>query len=851
MRTSIRTIMAFMTLALWFTPCEVLAQEEEGEGDNISREIFIYSPNERAGLHAAYLDIEQRWIEIGQLCASDYGQWGAEKRMYSPCVLRASDGTWRAIWQVNDYSPCFAATYSKDLIVWRPQDYPRLSTKNCLKPIMFEGDDQTFDIFYISGNEKYYLQGDKDFSEPQESSISDVAWGGDTATVGGRLYEGKIFDITQGELIQLLTHHEVMRLDGEMSAERMTDDATRLKDLQPVSATLTVNSSQRKPISDKLIGVFFEDISYAADGGLYAELVQNRDFEYSSRDRKEWSATTAWHSSRPIQIETSNPLSANNPHYAVMETDTLVNEGWDGIADRESGCCYDFSFWVRNIDCKKKQWRVQLVTTSGEVLAEKKLVSKGEGWNQYEAMLCTDDGKFHANPANRDIRLRIVPLKKGKAAIDMVSLFPQITFKNRKNGLRNDLAQAIADLKPKFVRFPGGCMSHGQGLDNIYHWHHTVGPLQDRKPDFNIWGYHQTRGLGFFEFFQFCEDIGAEPLPVLAAGVPCQNSAADASGYGGQQGGIPMEDMPAYIEEILHMIEWANGDTINNPWAKMRAEAGHPAPFNLKYVGIGNEDIISTVFEERYEMICKAIKEKYPQITVCGTVGPFHTPSADYYEGWDFAKKHHDIIDMVDEHYYESTGWFINHQDYYDGYDRHAPKVYLGEWAASTPAKRPNVETALAEAIHLCNVERNGDVVEMTSYAPLLAKDGHHNWDPDMIYFTNTGVRTTPAYETQRLFSVHAGDHHLASHISADGSISRRIAASVVEDSRTGRHYLRLVNALPVTLTLTVTGIDLPATLRYEGFSGEPEDQAVTSQEGNLSGNQLVMPPYSFRVFEW
>ena len=333
-----------------------------------------------------------------------------------------------------------------------------------------------------------------------------------------------------------------------------------------------------------------------------------------------------------------------------------------------------------------------------------------------------------------------------------------------------------------------------------------MGPLQDRKPDFNIWGYHQTRGLGFFEFFQFCEDIGAEPLPVLAAGVPCQNSAANADGYGGQQGGIAMEDMPDYCREILHMIEWANGDPATSQWAKMRADAGHPAPFNLKYVGIGNEDIISTVFEERYEMICKAIKDKYPNIIVCGTAGPFHTPSADYIEGWDFAKNHHDIIDMVDEHYYESTGWFINHQDYYDDYDRKAPKVYLGEWAASTPTKRPNVETALAEAIHLCNVERNGDVVEMTSYAPLLAKDGHHNWNPDMIYFSNTTVHTTPAYETQRLFGVHAGDHYITSHVIADGSISRRISASVVEDSHTGRHYLRLVNALPVSLTLDVTG---------------------------------------------
>ncbi len=840
-----------MMLAMLATPCEVCAQEE---GDNISREIFIYSPNEKAGLHAAYLDIEQRWLEIGQLCASDYGQWGSEKRMFHPSVLRASDGTWRAIWQVNDYAPCFAAAYSSDLIVWRPQDYPRLTTPNCLKPIMFEGDDQTFDIFYISGDKKYYLQASKDFrhfGQPQESSISDVAWGGVTATVDGHCYNGKIFDITQGELIQLLTHHEMMRLDAEMSAERMTDDASHFKDLGEASATITVNSNERKRISDKLMGVFFEDISYAADGGLYAELVQNRDFEYSALDRKEWNATTAWHCSHAIRIETSAPLSANNPHYAVVMTDTLDNEGWDGIVDTGAGQAYDFSFYVRNIDCKKKQWRVQLVTTAGEMLAEAKIVSKGEGWQQYTAVLDTRDPKLRAKATTQQCLLRVIAVKKGKAAIDMVSLFPQATFKNRKNGLRKDLAQAIADLRPKFVRFPGGCMSHGQGIDNIYHWQHTVGLLQDRKPDFNIWHYHQTRGLGFHEYFQFCEDIGAEPLPVLAAGVPCQNSARNAEGYGGQQGGIPMEEMPAYCQEILNMIEWANGDPATSPWAKIRAEAGHPAPFNLKYVGIGNEDIISTVFEERYEMICKAVKEKYPDITVCGTVGPFHTPSADYIEGWDFAKKHKDIIDMVDEHYYESTGWFINHQDYYDEYDRNAPKVYLGEWAASTSVKRPNVETALAEAIHLCNVERNADVVVMASYAPLLAKDKHHNWNPDMIYFSNTEVRLTPSYETQRLFSAHPGDHYISSHVETDGGISRRISASVVEDSQTGKHYMRLVNALPVALTLSIKGINLPDTLSFEGFNGQPEDQKVTCGKGTAEKDKIVLPPYSLRVFEW
>lgn len=836
-------------ITMLFFPSLVKAQEE---GDNISREIFIYSPDDRSGLHAAYLDFEGNWQEIGQLCASDYGPWGAEKRMYHPNLVKASDGTWRAVWQLNDHTPCFAAAYSEDLITWRPQDYPRMSTKNCLRPIVFEGDDGTFDIFYATGDEKRYVRASKDFrsfSEDAPSTISDLAWGGDTVTIDNKRRGGQIFDVTQGELISLLAHHEILRRDGDMSSERMGDDGERFKDLDKPIATLTVKSSERKAISDKLIGIFFEDISYAADGGLYAELVQNRDFEYSARDRKEWSATTSWLSDQPIQIETSDPLSANNPHYAVLESTPITNEGWDGIIDSDPGQAYDFSFHVRHIDCTKKKWLVQLIA-GGEVLAETKITTQGPGWRRYEAVIDTRSPKLRAKVTGRECQLRLVPLKKGKVAVDMVSLFPKETFHNRKNGLRKDLAQAIADLHPKFVRFPGGCMSHGQGLDNIYHWHHTVGPLQDRKPDFNIWHYHQTRGLGFYEYFQFCEDIGAEPLPVLAAGVPCQNSAADKDGYAGQQGGIPMADMPAYCEEILHLIEWANGDPAKSPWAKMRADAGHPAPFHLKYIGIGNEDIISTVFEERYGMICKAIKEKYPDIIVCGTVGPFHHPSADYVEGWDYAKKHSDIIDMVDEHYYESTGWFINHQDYYDDYDRNAPKVYLGEYAASTSKKRSNVETALAEAIHLCNVERNGDVVAMTSYAPLLAKDGHHNWNPDLIYFSNKEVRLTPSYETQRLFSVYSGDHYVATQVMADEYIGRRVVASMVEDSKTGHRYLKVVNALPKQLTLYLDGVTLPEGTPYEGFSGQPDNQRVSCEKGTVATGDLVLPPYTLRIYD-
>ena len=220
-----------------------------------------------------------------------------------------------------------------------------------------------------------------------------------------------------------------------------------------------------------------------------------------------------------------------------------------------------------------------------------------------------------------------------------------------------------------------------------------------------------------------------------------------------------MDQMPAYIDELCNLIEWANGDPATSKWAKMRADAGHPAPFYMKYLGIGNEDIISTVFEERCEMIAREVKKRYPYIQICGTAGPFHFPSADYIEGWKFGSEHPDLFDMLDEHYYESTGWFMHHLDYYDNYDRRGPKVYVGEYASRSRTH----ESALAEALFLCNIERNGDIVEMTSYAPVLAKEGHHNWNPDLIYFDNTSVQLTPSYHTQHLFGNHSGDRYVTS----------------------------------------------------------------------------------------
>ena len=839
----------FGFLATFAFPLCASAQRPKPSYEIVKRDttcsIFIYSPGEREGLHLAYYTFDQHWYDVGQLCSSDYSQWGREKRMYNPSVLHAKDGTWRLVFQVNDYAPCFAAAYSEDLLTWRPQDYPRMKEQGVLEPVMFQMDNGNIDIYFkTKDGSRRYVQATEDFrhftESPEASTISDDAWLRDTATVNGKLREGNFFEVPKVHLDYINQYFDVMRQEGQLAGETMRDDAKRFAQLaNPVKATLSVDASDSKAISDKLVGVFFEDISRAADGGLYAELMQNGDFEYPAADHGGWSATTAWKSSKPITIATDKPLSSNNPHYAVMQRDTLFNIGWEGIPGNQQ--CYDFSIFARTIDNAKNQLDVALVSPEGVVLAQDRLKIVGQQWKQYTLQLSTDLKKVVGRLDG--CQLRLVARKDGKLAVDMVSLFPHETFKG--HGLRKDLAEAIAALHPKFVRFPGGCMSHGQGLDNIYHWNETVGPLQDRKPDKNIWGYHQTRGLGFFEFFQFCEDIGAEPLPVLAAGVPCQNSAPDKNGFGGQQGGIPMSDMPAYCQEILDLIEWANGDPATSKWAKVRADAGHPEPFNLKYIGIGNEDIISTTFEERYEMICKAIKQKYPNIIVCGTVGPFHDPSADYVEGWKFAKAHHDIIDMVDEHYYESPGWFMHHQNYYDDYDRMGPKVYLGEYASRTRT----VESALVEAMHLCSLQRNGDVVAMSSYAPLLCKEGYANWNPDMIYFNNDTITSlTPSYYTQLLFGTHSGDRYVTSHLSLPEDIAYRVAASVVKDTKTGCTYLTVVNALPSTLNLSVEGLSIPQGAAMVGFSGKVTDKKVELEHATASGQQLVLPPYAVKV---
>lgn len=721
-------------------------------------------------MQIAYSIDKKHWTHVNcNLFESDYGTWGSEKKLHHP-VLSYDGKTYRAVFIPNLKNGQMGVTESEDFALWKPQDYP-----------------------YVAENEFPNIVA------KQEKASQD-----------------NIIRIPYEGLQNLFNKQMLANQNNAWERDDFLGATEVLKTAKGINATLKVNMNDVKDISPDLMGIFFEDISYAADGGLYAELIQNRDFEYTADDHRGWDAKTAWKlegEGTTWTIETQAPIHKNNAHYAVLKTTApgakLTNEGWDGIP-LQKGKKYDFSLFTKGAG----PLRVSLV--EGKTIIASKTFKATKEWRQQKVVLTALQSADKAS-------LVIEPLEVGSIHLDFISLFPQETFKGHPNGLRKDLAEVIADLKPRFVRFPGGCATHGQGIDNIYHWQATVGELWERQPDMNIWSYHQTRGLGFHEYFQFCEDIGAEPLPVLAAGVPCQNSW---KGGAGQQGGLPFEadlqgkpspytymgkplTMESYLQELLDLIEWANGDAKTSELAKIRAKAGHPKPFNLKYLGIGNEDLISDTFLKRYHFLIEGIQKVHPEITIVGTVGPFWEGS-DYEYGWREAKAKN--IPIVDEHYYNSINWYFHHRDFYDNYDRQGTKVYLGEWAS----KGNNVINALMEAAYLANVERNADVVVMSSYAPLLAKEGHTSWNPDLIYFNNKEVKPTANYFVQRAYGQNAGDKYVysdlqASYTSTDGKLTLQsdrlteyIDKSVVIDSRTGDIIIKVVSLLPTETDLSI-----------------------------------------------
>ncbi len=771
----------------------------------------------------------------GYVETSDYGPWDGGKKLYNPSMAVGANGQIALVFQVGDVDNQFGVTYTTDLIHWRPQDYPYMEgVGQCLSP-MISYKNGTYEVVFHNKDNVYYT-----------TSTTDLVHFTSPAKVAETSSDG-IIRLPYSLIERLDEHQQAAFAKFRNMRELAQDDSVRFADLKEVKAEVIVDASKPKPISDMLMGVFFEDINYAADGGLCAELLQNGDFEYDPKEAddegEDWNITTAWEVRGNLALDTlQQGISENNPHAVSIKAGAQIgasirNCGWDGIPVRK-GEKYDLSMYL-------KGGKVKVSLMDNDKALASTILSGANAWKKVKAVLRPT---FDCDSAVLDIQ----PLAMNEVAIDMVSLMPRETYKG--HGLRKDLAETIEGLHPKFMRFPGGCLAHGNGMDNIYRWKETIGPIEDRKPLYNLWHYHQSRRIGYYEFFQMCEDMGMEPLPVVAAGVPCQNSSI---GGNGQQGGISMEEMGSYIQDILDLIEWANGDA-STVWGHKRIEQGHKAPFNLKMIGIGNEDLVSPTFTERYLMICRAIKEKYPEIEICGTAGPYVSGS-DYDAGWRLAVDNKHLIDMVDEHYYLPPGWYIYNQNFYDMYDRSGPKVYLGEWAAHGPGRKSTIETSLAEALYFCDIERNADIVKMTSYAPLLAREGHTQWNPDMIYFNGTEVKPTVNYYAHKMCGNSQGDEYLESRISTEErrpGVNERLATSTVRDSKSGKTYLKIVNILPVEVDAHLVLKDLSLgekeckatvlTGRYDSTTARPQETKIRISDDC----KVVLPAYSFTLVE-
>ena len=625
-----------------------------------------------------------------------------------------------------------------------------------------------------------------------------------------------------------------------------------------------------KAISDELIGIFFEDISSSADGGLYAELIQNGSFEFSPVERDGWGPGTAWRMVRPghstgyMEPLQANPIHPNNPNYMRLHTERakqyydyngwtgfgISNNGFDGISVKK-GAAYNFSAFFRNVKGDAKKVRVVLTVSSGwnqqKSLGEVEFTVSNSSWRKYEAQITALEDNANAS-------LQILCLTVGDMDVDMVSLMPEDTYKG--HGLRKDLAQALADLQPKFMRVPGGCVVHGggDGFWNTYRWKTTVGPKETRKQQKNTWGYHQSVGLGYFEYFQFCEDVGMQPLPILPCGVSCQGANGGWSMRGQAQDVVPMSEMDEWVDEALDLIEWANGD-VNTKWGRVRAEAGHPKPFNLKYLGLGNEEKISPEFIERFKYIYDKVTKAHPEIVIVGTAGPgSHPGNGDYEAGWKLAVE--TGMPIMDEHYYEQRDYFINSRQY-DSYPRdRKTKVYLGEYAA----KDKKLQDALAEALYLLHVERNGDVVCMTSYAPLFARKNATNWNPDLIYFDNERPFLTCSYYVQQMFGQSAGQYYYGDCVTIKDADEKLNGQTVVLNVKTRQLFVKVCND---TADQKTASIDLS---RFKSLkpvatktvlAGSPDDENNFDQqpiapvvETMKAGKKMTLdlPPYSFTM---
>lgn len=593
-------------------------------------------------------------------------------------------------------------------------------------------------------------------------------------------------------------------------------------------------------VQPTMYGIFFEDINYAADGGLYGELVKNRSFEFPD-------ALMGWKAFGKFEVKNDGPFE-RCPHYVVLgysgHNDTatgLQNEGYFGIGI-EKGEDYRFSVWAKAVSGDATV-EVSLVDENTmeehQEFATAELKVSGNEWKKYELVLKPTKTVQKAN-------LRLLLKGKNSVALEHVSLFPKHTFKDRDNGMRRDLAQALYDLHPGVFRFPGGCIVEGSSLEQRYQWKNSIGPVENRPLNGNRWlstfnyrlfpDYYQSYGLGFYEYFLLSEDIGAEPLPVLNVGMACQYQ-----NWNNPKAHVPVDSLQPYIQDCLDLIEFANGD-VNTTWGKKRAEMGHPAPFNLKFLAVGNEQW-DTLYYERLRPFVKAIKAKYPNIKLIGTSGP-DSEGKMFDKGWKAMKELK--ADLVDEHFYRDEHWFLSHGLRYEGYDRKGPKVFAGEYACHGKGKKWNhFETSLYEAAFMTDLERNADVVDMATYAPLFAHVDGWQWRPDMIWYDNTRMFKTVSYYVQQMYACNKGTNVLPLTMNGKAVAGQEgqdgLFASAVVDKQKGEVIVKVANTSDKTQEVT---------LNLSGMKGSRSASLTTLQCDNMDAENTLDNPNKIRPVE-
>ncbi|WP_444367559.1 alpha-L-arabinofuranosidase C-terminal domain-containing protein [Prevotella sp.] len=593
-------------------------------------------------------------------------------------------------------------------------------------------------------------------------------------------------------------------------------------------------------VQPTMYGIFFEDINYAADGGLYGELVKNRSFEFPD-------ALMGWKAFGKFEVKNDGPFE-RCPHYVVLgysghndAATGLQNEGYFGIGI-EKAEDYRFSVWAKAVSGDATV-EVSLVDENTmeehQEFATAELKVSGNEWKKYELVLKPAKTVQKAN-------LRLLLKGKNSVALEHVSLFPKHTFKDRDNGMRRDLAQALYDLHPGVFRFPGGCIVEGSSLEQRYQWKNSIGPVENRPLNGNRWlstfnyrlfpDYYQSYGLGFYEYFLLSEDIGAEPLPVLNVGMACQYQ-----NWNNPKAHVPVDSLQPYIQDCLDLIEFANGD-VNTTWGKKRAEMGHPAPFNLKFLAVGNEQW-DNLYYERLRPFVKAIKAKYPNIKLIGTSGP-DSEGKMFDKGWKAMKELK--ADLVDEHFYRDEHWFLSHGLRYEGYDRKGPKVFAGEYACHGKSKKWNhFETSLYEAAFMTDLERNADVVDMATYAPLFAHVDGWQWRPDMIWYDNTRMFKTVSYYVQQMYACNKGTNVLPLTMNGKAVAGQEgqdgLFASAVVDKQKGEVIVKVANTSDKTQEVT---------LNLNGLKGSRSASLTTLQCDNMDAENTLDNPNKIRPVE-